>query len=250
MFSFLHKSSSSGTAQKTPPNKFDEEATNEPTLDQQREDLRQKIISLWKTVWDGLYQTHSGKGSYRISELQTLCAGAGMSSYDGKSCPLSALDSALSTSYSWHHGRSSGGLENLKLYDELSLETLNSVLEVLKAFEKEIEPLREVYAVLRSLQVGLREPTEDDQQKVMKEVRPLAEPLGKRLKHYHARLGVLGMDMWDEAVRVKEERGKEEGRSGEVKVQDVRGTRVKEMVYPRGKKGFGSFVGSGSGSGW
>jgi hypothetical protein len=117
----------------------------------------------------------------------------------------------------------------------------------LKAFEKEIEPLREVYAVLRSLQVGLREPTEDDQQKVVKDVQPLAEPLGKRLKHYDARLGVLGMDMWEEAMRVKEERGKEEGRSGEVKVRDVKGTRVKDIVYPRGKTGFGSFVGSGSG---
>jgi hypothetical protein len=54
----------------------------------------------------------------------------------------------------------------------------------------------------------------------------------------------MEMDMWEEALRVQEERAKEEGRSGEVKLQDVKGTRIKEMVYPR-KKGFGSFVGSG-----
>jgi hypothetical protein len=90
-------------------------------------------------------------------------------------------------------------IEYLWLYEGLSLESLQSVVDVLEAYKREIEPLGAVYAFLRNRQIGLRQPTQEDQMAVLKGYPRLADPIAKRLVNYHARMWVLLTDIHDEA---------------------------------------------------
>ncbi|KAL1845784.1 hypothetical protein Plec18170_009588 [Paecilomyces lecythidis] len=214
MFSFAKRTLSSITSQDDddfPDADFaDREDTPETLEEKQRQELYRRIIDLWKTVWLGLYQRHDNKGQYHSDRLRALYLGAGMSTrmvnYDPDAddadnaknpVGLGLLGVALSQQFHAHNGLG-GGFSGLKLYDGLSLRTLESVIEILEAYEREIEPLGEVYAVLRRLQVGLREPTTDDEEAVMQNYPPVADPIARRLLQYNATLDVLAMQIYDE----------------------------------------------------
>jgi hypothetical protein len=303
-----HQSSRHSTAiSKDKSPSMDEESAHSAQHKQdelpERDALKRQITTLFKAVWDGLYQTHEGKGPFRTDEIQTLYRGAGMSSYpiskesfsgldgDGDKgdddndnnkegaptkknwrsrapYPLVPLTSVLSKGYPSRLDNPSVGLQSaldgLKVWEESSLESLARIVEVLKAYEGEIAVVDSAYAFLREKQVGLREPTAADERAVVEGLKGLGlVGCGRRLKHYGARMGVLGMEMQEEVrevVRARneaiEEENEREGRRGKgKKLVDVEGVlrggvAVRETVYPRMRmKGSGWISGSVVGSG-
>lgn len=241
MLDFAKKALSSITSdpEQNSPRGEDAEKDNSPEAleEQQRQEFHARIIALWQKVWFGLYQLYDRDGPYHHERLEKLYLGAGMATQisednnDGTlrvSPGLGLLRHALSHNC---RGSSSSGLSGLKLYEGLSLEKLQSVIQLLEAYEREIEPLGEVYALLRGLQVGLRQPTTEDQEAVMSQYPALADPIAKRLLHYDSQLDVLAMDMEDEA-RAKHE---------DPKLQ--RGWYVSDVVLQRPRK-FGAFASS------
>jgi hypothetical protein len=171
-----------------------------------RQELLTHIVDLSKKVWFGLYQVKDSDRTYHVDRLRKLYLGAGMSRIgieENDSLPnsstagLGLLEQTLSTAI--FRGR---GLAGLTLYDGLSLGTLRSVIELLEAYEREIEPFGQVYSLLRQLQIETRLPTPEDEQKVLTDFPPQADPIAKRLLHYDARLDVLGIDIEDEASAI------------------------------------------------
>lgn len=190
----------------------EQEDSPEALEEKQRQELQTRIIALWQKVWQGLYQVHDNKGQYHYDRLLALYEGAGMSvrmnqkerndeslQSNESGVGLGLLGVALSRHYrSTSEFRS--GVQGLKLYDGLSPRTLESVIELLEAYEREIEPLSQVYTALRRLQIGLRESTGDDEDAVLQQYPPVADPIAKRLLQYDARLDVLTMELYDEGM--------------------------------------------------
>lgn len=164
--------------------------------------LQDKIIALWKVVWQGLYQIHDRDGPFHATRLKEHYFAAGMSalhlieSDDNRSalrrnCPhgvLGLLGQALSQS----------GPKQLRLFHGLSVSSLESVVTLLEAYESQIPAMNEIYTVLRKLEVGFRTPTTEDEQAVKEQFLPLADALAKHLLHLDARLDVLVSKLADE----------------------------------------------------
>ncbi|OKL59746.1 hypothetical protein UA08_04923 [Talaromyces atroroseus] len=196
--------------------------TSEPNQRKGKE-LQTQVSNLWRIVWLGLYQLHDNHGPYHVDRLVQLYFGAGMAVYDildkvGDSYerskshkgPLGLLGYALSNR----------AISNLRLYEGLSIDTLKSVIQLLEAYKHEIASLGEVYELLRSLQVGLRTPTSNDEKAVLEHYPPLADQLARRLVHLDARLDVLMAELEDEHM---ESFGDSPQRNGWL---------VRDMVYP------------------
>ena len=58
------------------------------------------------------------------------------------------------------------GLKSLKLFEGISVKSLEAVIELLEAYVKEVTAVNGMYQLLRGLQVGYRTPTKDDEQAV------------------------------------------------------------------------------------
>jgi hypothetical protein len=86
----------------------------------------------------------------------------------------------------------------LRLFDGLSINVLESVITLLEAYKRQIPAIDEIYVVLRSLEVGLRVPTTDDEQAVRQQYLPLADALAKQLLHLDARMALLVSKLGDE----------------------------------------------------
>jgi len=183
--------------------------------------LEAKIFSLYRLVWLGIYQVHDKEGRTHASRLAELFEGAGMSSYVDKSkqepsdqqrnslrsrigaesCVLDPLWTALKKK----------GPMSLKLFEGMSVTSLEAVIELLEAYAKEIDSVNALYQLLRELQVGFRTPTEDDEKAVLTQFIPAANDFARRLLHLDARLKVLVTDMeeqfWNEHGAVKGREG-------------------------------------------
>ncbi|KAJ9258865.1 hypothetical protein DTO195F2_5103 [Paecilomyces variotii] len=192
----------------------EQEDSPETLEEKQRQELHRRIFDLWKKVWLGLYQVHDNNGPWHCDRLLILYAGAGMSTsmatessknYRRRDhAALGLLGAALGQQLCVNNDFG-GGIRKLRLYDGLSLSTLESVIEILEGYEREIEPLGEVYAVLRRLQIGLREPSKADEDAVLRDYPPVADPIARRLFQYDVRLGVLGMQMYDEVTALHDD---------------------------------------------
>lgn len=168
---------------------------------QKCDELQTQIMNMWRRIWLGLYQLHDNHGPYHVERLTQLYLGAGMAVSDminkpedaygrnktGKG-PLGLLGCALA----------SQGISRLRLFKGLSVESLKAVIQLLESYKHEVAALSEVYELLRSLQVGLRETTDHDEKAVSEHYPPLADPLARRLIHLDARLDVLVADLEDE----------------------------------------------------
>ena len=197
--------------------------------------LQDKIIALWKVVWQALYQLHDQNGPFHAERLKEHYVAAGMSALyrsesddDGRAPRrhrshgvLGLLGFALSRL----------GPKQLRLYDGLSVGSLESVVTLLEAYASQIPALNEIYTVLRKLEVGFRTPTAEDEQAVKEQFPPLANVLAKHLLHLDARLAVLVSKLSDENWEIH-------GNSLE-----HRGWLVYDKVFPykhRGKSSFNS----------
>ncbi|KAJ9194587.1 hypothetical protein DTO164E3_7254 [Paecilomyces variotii] len=221
MFNFAKRTLSSITSQDgdgdfPDADSAEQEQEDSPEIleEKQRQELHRRIFDLWKKVWLGLYQAHDNNGPWHCDRLLILYAGAGMSTsmatessknYRRRDhAALGHLGAALGQQLCVNNDFG-GGIRKLRLYDGLSLSTLESVIEILEGYEREIEPLGEVYAVLRRLQIGLREPSKADEDAVLRDYPPVADSIARRLFQYDVRLGVLGMQMYDEVTALHDD---------------------------------------------
>jgi 2-oxo-4-hydroxy-4-carboxy--5-ureidoimidazoline (OHCU) decarboxylase len=74
----------------------------------------------------------------------------------------------------------------LKLLDRLDIDLLDNVIQLLCAYKNDIHSMREIYELLRGLQVGFRAPTEADENAVLQQYPPLADNLARRFLHLDA----------------------------------------------------------------
>lgn len=165
-----------------------------------RKDLEDRITRLWKKVWLGLYQVDGLNGPYHYERIEALYLGAGLT----KTYRVGELK--VLNRYFFEYSRNHG-IVGLKLYENLSFQTLHSVIEILEAYEREIPNLEKIYSILRDGQLELYQedgfgghnaPVHHTQRRYLS----IAEPLEKRLLHYDARMDVLIMDIADEAMNL------------------------------------------------
>lgn len=163
--------------------------------------LQTQIVTLWKEIWEGLYQFHGREGPYHLDRLKELYFAAGMSASHIDKLPDGGLEQM-----NYSHGvlgllglaLSRQDLRQLQLFDGLSISSLESVITLLEAYKRQIPAINEIYALLRSLGVGFRTPTPDDEKAVEQQYLPLADALAKQLLHLNARLAVLVSELRDE----------------------------------------------------
>jgi hypothetical protein len=221
----------------------DEESILEKPISRE-EALHNQILPLWKEVWQGLYRygdgrrnSYNDRGSSHINRLTKLYLAAGMSAahiiksskdsserLDNTSGILGLLSLALAQE----------GPRDLRLYDKLSISSLESVIAHLEVYKSLLPAMDKIYKTLRSLEVGFRVPTVEDEKAVELRFRPLAVALARQLLHLDARLALLILNLGDE-------NRENLGDSGDFK-QHL-GWLVRDRVFPpdpRGKKSFGS----------
>lgn len=185
--------------------------------------LEIKIFSLYRQVWLGIFQVNDRHGPTHMKRLAELFAGAGMSSFingfEEKPNEHPSSDWRRYKSVNTHCLRplraaltsGSDGLRGLRLFDGLSVASLEAVIELLEAYVKEIESMNALYQILCGLQVGLRMPTEDDEKAVLEQFIPAANQFARRVLHLEARLDVLVSQLEDEFWNVH---GPVKGRDG------------------------------------
>lgn len=190
-------------------------------INTEKKSLEAKIFCLYHLAWLGIYQVHDEHGPDHATRLAELFMGAGMSSYVDKS--EEEFNNRHGNNPRTYTGAESrvlnplfmalrkNGLKNLKLFEGISVTSLEAVIELLEAYMKEATAVNGLYYLLRELQVGLRIPTEDDEQAVLEQFIPVANQSAKRLLHLDARLKVLVSDMEDEFWN---EYGAVQGREG------------------------------------
>lgn len=226
----------------------DADLSPEATEDRERKELEDQIKDKWATVWFGLYQVRDQHGPYHVDQVRKLYAGAGMAGYlaqrelnpERTPHPLGLLGIALSTSSRHYYisDATSDGIQDLKLFDNLSIPTLRLVLDLLAEYEGNIEPFQEVYALLRSLQVDAsRVPSSEDERQVITRYPPLAVPIAERILHYNSRLSVLAMDIEKEAMDKYEKLQPQLDEFGvPSKKHPPIGWYVRDRVFPKEKK--------------
>ncbi|KAJ5764796.1 hypothetical protein N7520_004355 [Penicillium odoratum] len=177
-------------------------------INTEKKSLEAQMFCLYHLAWLGIYQIHDENGRDHSTRLAELFDGAGMSSYVDNS------EQELNDHYRNNRGRDIGaescvlkplwtalnkkGLMSLKLFEGVSVTSLEAVIELLEAYVKEVTTVNTLYQILRELQVGFRAPVEGDEQAVLKQFVPVANQFAKRLRHLDARLKVLVSDMEDE----------------------------------------------------
>lgn len=196
--------------------------------------LQDQIIASWKDVWQGLYQYRDQRRVVHLDRLTEHYFAAGMSAAhlaDSEGSGPLRRDPSRRKLGLLNFALSQLGPRQLRLFDGLSIESLQSVVTLLEAYKGQIPAMEELYAVLRNLEVGFRAPTEHDEKAVRERFLPLADALAKQLLHLDALLVVL-------VSRLSDERWAMHGDTPE-----QHGWLVHDRVYPiQGRSGFGSTI--------
>lgn len=167
-----------------------------PTLS--RSQIESRIVELWKKVWLGLYAIDEKEDLYHVERLEILSLGAGIKHY------FQAGDlHILKRRFLWND--LTNGIASLKLFPNLALSTLLSVIEILEAYEGEIENMKSLYSLLRKGQLALHGRHDHSQVAVIRaEYMDIAKSTRKRIKHFDVRMNVLNLDIYDEAMEISD----------------------------------------------
>ncbi|KAJ6160947.1 hypothetical protein N7470_004343 [Penicillium chermesinum] len=164
-----------------PPHYSRERACGKPSA--QQTELQEELFDLWRKVWLGLYETYDNSASCHIpfhyDRLEALYYGTGMT----EQADLNHLGTLRRWFPSW---RPSNGVAAMKIFEHMSVQNLRSMLEVLKAYESEIENLTKIYAILRAAQLELGQllhPQVRALQILVKAFWPLLNRWGKDSEH-------------------------------------------------------------------
>lgn len=210
--------------------------SREQTLDDQ-------ILTLWKEVWQGLYEyrhrrghAYVHRGGSHVDRLTKLYLAAGMSAstshiFMSRNDSPKQLNRTSEVLGLLSLALEQQGPRQLRLFSGLSISSLESVVALLEAYKRLLPAMDEIYMTLRSLDLGFRAPTTDDEKAVEQKFQPLADTLAKQLLHLDARLDLLVLNLGDE-------NWEKYGDS-----REHRGWLVHESVFPqsgKGTKGFSS----------
>lgn len=179
-----------------------------------RDKFRDKIVGLWKEVWLGLYEIDLEESLFHYNRLQAFYCGAG----------LGFAPNGYIRIFEYHIYRHfipqrwDNGIASLKLCDGMSVFTLQSIYEVLMAYQKEIPNLHQLYTLLGRKQLGLdghllefRSPFETEV--LVHEFNKIAWPMGKRLASIDERTKAVNSSLREELLEIKDKNGKSsEGR--------------------------------------
>lgn len=195
------------------PNKHSKMASKSSEETREKK-LENKIFALYHSVFLGIYRVNHASGPSHLNRLVELFVGAGMSSFVHR--PEELLQKPDGTFGDRYHREGHStlanvrvlqplctalthvGPRNLKLFDGLGVASLEAVIELLEAYDREIASVGALYQILRGLQVGYRMPTEDDEKAVLDQFVPVADQLARRILHLDARLDVLVSRLGDE----------------------------------------------------
>ncbi|KAJ5287463.1 hypothetical protein N7478_003149 [Penicillium angulare] len=176
-----------------------------------RIEIQNEVVQLWRRVWLGLYEVDDGDGIYErrhhYDRLEALYLGAG---FPGK-LSTAGLD-ALRRWFLWISPRN--GMAALRLFDNMSIPTLQSIIEVLNAYESEIPHLLQLYSILGKAQLGLTQLLalkNDHIAETKKRFLAIAKPMARRLEKYDIRVDVLTMRSFDEAMALGHEGFRQKG---------------------------------------
>ena len=97
-----------------------------------RSQLECRIVKLWKEFWLGLYQIDDNEDRYHVERIEALYAGAGMT-HTYRVGELQILKRHFLRNETYN------GMASLKLFPGLHLSTLLSVVQILEAYESEID---------------------------------------------------------------------------------------------------------------
>lgn len=164
-----------------------------------RRDLEDRIVHLWRKIYLGLYEIDDSdqyRPRCRYDRLEALYLGAGLT----LSVNLGELN--VIRRRFLLYGASSGML-GLKLFDNLSCSTLQSVIQTLEAYEKEIPNLLRLEKLLQKSQLALIPAKSDPSistEALYKEYLETAKPMGNRIEWYDIRTEVLNHEIHNEAM--------------------------------------------------
>lgn len=195
--------------------------------------LQDQIIASWKEVWEGLYRYGDRTRLLHLDRLKEHYFAAGMSAshFTGSDNTGSSLRRDHTVLGLLGLPLQQQGPRQLQLFNGLSIDSLESVVALLEAYKRQIPAMKEIYAVLRKLEVGFRSPTEADENAVREQFLPLADALAKQLLHLDARLAVLVSSLSDESWEIHGD------------TNEQYGWFVYDRAYPRqGKSGFSSKI--------
>ncbi|KAJ5595125.1 uncharacterized protein N7459_001333 [Penicillium hispanicum] len=170
-----------------------------------RKELEYDIVRVWKTVYLGLYEINDNDDSqrrYHYDRIEALYLGAGLPDRN-RECDLYVL-----RRFFFHH-HFNNGIAGLQLYDNMSISTLQSILQLLRSYESEILSLQRLYSLLQKRQLDLPAlmdlgnghlASSSITAATKKEYIAIAGPMDKRIRQYDIRMNVLNHAMRDEAV--------------------------------------------------
>lgn len=158
-----------------------------------REDLEFRVVQLWKNVWLGLYQAENREIRSHYIRLEALYLGTGLT-HTFRLGELHLLNRFFSE---WSIN---SGIASLKLFENLSILTLQSVVEILEAYEREIANLDRLFSILRNSQTSLHGTNDRQKAEVEKDFFAVSAPMERRIRQYDIRMNVLNMDICDEAM--------------------------------------------------
>lgn len=165
-----------------------------------RRDLENHIVQLWKKVYLGLYEIDDSdqyQPRYRYDRLEALYLGTGLAR------PYKYVGELYVMRRRFNRYDPGGGMLALKLFDNTSCSTLQSVIRILEAYEKEVPNLVRLEKLLRKSQLALF-PEQSDSSVGMdalrQEYEEIVKPMTRRIEWYDARMRVLNHDMLDEVM--------------------------------------------------
>jgi hypothetical protein len=174
-----------------------------------RHELEDRITGIWKEAWFGLYEVHLARCPRSHSHrLQTLYLGAGLG-YAPK-VYTRIFESSLDRYFA---RRWDNGIASLKLCDELCVFTLHAIYEVLVEYQKEITPLRRLYALLERKQLRMtadgpeiRSPFETDV--LVHDFNRIARPMAKTLASIETRTNEVNKNIEEELKDYRDRNGR------------------------------------------
>lgn len=166
-----------------------------------RDDLEDDIVQTWKAVYLGLYEINDNddlQRRYHYDRIEALYLGAGLPDVI-RVCDLHVLRRLFFR----HHFNN--GIVGLKLYDDMSISTLQSTLHLLRKYESEIVNLQRLYSLLRKRQLDLPDlinASASNTANTKREYLAIAAPMDRRIRQYDIRMNVLNHEIRDEAMEI------------------------------------------------
>lgn len=149
-----------------------------------RKHLESCIVTEWKLVWLGLYETGDKTHRRHNDQLRALYSGAGL--FNDSQAEIQSLNWDL------EDYRFNSGVAKLKLFNNLSISMLKEVIDLLGDYKEEIRSMDYLYSILEKNQLGWCRVAEPNKATALqKEYIALREQMEGRIMGYNYRMNLL-----------------------------------------------------------